>query len=115
VQGLRRYYAMLLARPDRVRLIRVRDDTVNILAESLFAWSFETPYVFVVQVCGPVIEASVGGVHLKAHDESLFALADGGVALIIKGGACSCDTVLVTTPGSAAVATDNSHSAAAAA
>jgi ADP-ribosylglycohydrolase len=115
VQGLRRYYAMLLVRPDRVRLVRVHDGVVTILAESFFAWSFETPYEFVVQACGAAIEASVGGVHLRARDESPLALADGGVALILKGGACSCDTVLVTAPDSAAAAADNPHSAAAAA
>ena len=52
VQGLRRYYAVLLVRPDRLRLVRVLDGAVNVLAESSFAWSFETPYAFAVQVCG---------------------------------------------------------------
>jgi hypothetical protein len=49
-------------------------------------------------VCGPVIEASVDGVRLKARDESPLALADGGVGLIVQGGACSCDVVLVAPP-----------------
>jgi ADP-ribosylglycohydrolase len=98
VQGLRRYYAVLLVRPDRLRLVRVHDGAVDILAESAFAWSFETPYPVVVQVAGAVIEASVGGAQLEARDESRFMLADGGVALIIQGGACSCDAVRVAPP-----------------
>jgi ADP-ribosylglycohydrolase len=95
VQGLRRYYAVLLVRPDRMRLVRVHDGAVSVLAESSFAWSFETPYAFIVQVSGAVIEASVDGVQLRADDEDPLALADGGVALILQGGACSCDAVLV--------------------
>ena len=51
-RGLRRYYAVLLVRPDRLRLVRVRDGEVDVLAESAFAWSFETPYAFVVEVVG---------------------------------------------------------------
>ena len=44
VQGLRRYYALLLVRPDLVRLVRMRDGAVTVLAERALAWSFETPY-----------------------------------------------------------------------
>ena len=101
VQGLRRYYAMLLVRPDRARLVRVVDGSVAILAEIAFSWSFEKPYAFVVQVSGARIEASVDGVALSADDEGPFALSDGGVALILKGGACSCDEVRVRPPRTA--------------
>jgi hypothetical protein len=98
VQGLRRYYAVLLMRPDRLRLVRVVDGSVNILTEIAFAWTFETPYAFAVQVSGALIKASVNGVELAAHDESPHALTNGGVALILKGGASSCDAVLVGPP-----------------
>ena len=50
-------------RPDRLRLVRVVDGAVNVLAESAFAWTFETPYAFAVQVSGATIEASVSGRH----------------------------------------------------
>ena len=100
VQGLRRYYALLLVRPDLVRLVRMRDGAVTVLAERSLAWSFETPYEVLVQVSGAEIEASVGGVALDARDESAFALADGGVAMIIQGGACSCDALRVAPPRS---------------
>ena len=98
VQGLRRYYAVLLVRPDRLRLVRVVDGAVNVLAESAFAWTFETPYAIAVQVSGAKIEASVSGIRLKALDEGQLALANGGVALILQGGACSCDTIDVGPP-----------------
>ena len=111
VQGLRRFYAVLLVRPDRLRLVRVRDGAVDVLAESSFAWSLETPYAFVVEVVGASIEASVGGVRLAARDESPLAFADGGVALIIQGGACSCDSVRVAPPHGLPELPDKAHSA----
>jgi hypothetical protein len=101
VQGLRRYYAVLLMAPGLVRLVRAFDGVVTVLAEAALELSFEAPYDIVVQALGPEIEARVGGVMLKARDEGPFALADGGVAVIVDGGACSCDAVVVAPPHSA--------------
>ena len=98
VQGLRRYYAMLLVRPDKARLVRVRDGKAVILAEAAFPWAFETPYRFRIEVDGAEIEASIGDLRLPARDESELAFSDGGVALIIEGGASSCGEVLIAPP-----------------
>jgi ADP-ribosylglycohydrolase len=95
VQGLRRYYAVLLVRPDVLRLVRVRDGETTVLAETEFAWSFERPYRFVIETVGRTIEIAVNGVRLHARDNSEQALADGGVALIIEGGAASTDEIRV--------------------
>jgi ADP-ribosylglycohydrolase len=100
VQGLRRYYAVLLIRPGLIRVVRAFDGVVTVLAEAAFEFSMETPYDVVVQVSGRDIETRVGGVALKARDESPFALDDGGVALIVRDGACSCDAVVVAPPHS---------------
>ena len=96
VQGLRRYYAALLVRPDVFRIVKVFDGAVKTLAETSFAWEFETPYPFVVEVGGRTLRASIGAVDIVATDDD--ALADGGVALVISGGALSCDEVRVTPP-----------------
>ena len=56
VQGLRRFYAVLLVRPNALRLVRVRDGATTVLAEAPFAWSFERPYHFVVEADGREIE-----------------------------------------------------------
>jgi ADP-ribosylglycohydrolase len=100
VQGLRRFYAALLVRPDVLRLVRVRDGETRVLAEAPFVWTFEKPYEFRIEAVGPTIEISVDGVSLQARDESPHAIADGGVALIIEGGAASCNEILVAPPGS---------------
>jgi hypothetical protein len=110
VQGLRRYYAVLLARPDLIRIVRNFDGVVTILAEAALELSMETAYDVVVQVLGREIEARVGGVALKARDESPSALADGGVALIVRGGACSCDAIVVAPPRSAPDVADEARS-----
>ena len=98
VQGLRRYYAALLVRPNVLRLLRARDGVTTVLAEAPFAWTFERPYHFVVEVVGGAIEVVVDGVRLSARDDGDEALADGGVALIIAGGAASTDEVLIAPP-----------------
>ena len=98
VQGLRRYYAVLLVRPNILRLIRMRDGEATVLAESPFEWTFETPYPFRVSAQGEQIDASVGGVRLEARDSGPLGLADGGVALMVCGGACSCDEALIAPP-----------------
>jgi ADP-ribosylglycohydrolase len=95
VQGLRRFYAVLLERPDKLLLVRIRDGETTLLAETAFAWSFEKPYRFVVEVDGRRISAAVDGLRLAALDNSVEALVDGGVAMIVQGGAVSTDEVVV--------------------
>jgi hypothetical protein len=106
VQGLRRFYAVLLERPDKLRLIRVRNGATTLLAEASFAWSFEQPYKFVVEVGGRRISAAVDGVRLEARDDTEEALVDGGVALIIQGGAASTNVVVVAPAREAPERTD---------
>ena len=95
VQGLRRFGAILLERPDKLLLVRARDGARTLLAETSFAWSFEKSYKFVIEVDGRVISATVDGVRLAARDDTDEPLLDGGVAIIIEGGAVSTDEVLV--------------------
>jgi hypothetical protein len=93
VQGLRRYYAALLVRPNFFRIVKVFDGRRETLAETSLAWDFETPYPFVVEVAGQQLRASIGEVALAATDD---ALTNGGVALVISGGALSCDEIHIT-------------------
>jgi hypothetical protein len=94
-QGLRRFYAVLLERPDKLLLVCVRDGATTLLAETSFAWSFERPYKFVVEADGRRISATVDGVRVTARDDTDEAFVDGGVATIIQGGAASTDETLV--------------------
>ena len=94
VQGLRRYYAILLETGDRLRLVKQRDDERIVLAETAFPWSLERPYRFTLEARGAEIVGSVDGVSLSATDTSQ-PFDDGGVGLVIAAGALSTDLVEV--------------------
>ncbi len=96
VQGLRRFYAVLLERPDKLLLVSVRDGARTLLAEAIFPWSFERSYKFIVEADGRKISASVDGVRLATRDDTDEAFVDGGVAIIIQGGAASTDEMILS-------------------
>jgi len=109
VQGLRRFYAVFLVRSNVLRLVRARDSERTILAQTPFEWSFERPYHFILETVGRTIEVAVDGVRLAARDDSDGAIANGGVALIIEGGAASSDEILVAPPHSSLPETSEVH------
>jgi ADP-ribosylglycohydrolase len=96
VQGLRRYYGVILVRPNRLRIVKAYDGDVTTLAETPFEWTFETPYQVVVEVGGRTIRATVDGTELAAEDGGDTVLADGAAALILSGGAMSTDEVRIS-------------------
>ena len=98
VQGMRRYYALLLCRGGGgngvARLVRALDgDTV--LAEAPFAWAFGETHTFWLRVKGGRILAAI-----DSKDEPLFDVIDGvldggGVALVVEEGRVMSDEVIV--------------------
>ena len=95
VQGLRRYYAILLVRPNVMRIVRAYDGETTILAETPFDWSFDTAYPFEVEVADRRIACRIGALALEAHDNAPHALRDGGVALVLAGGALSTNEIRI--------------------
>ena len=92
VQGLRRYYALLL-RADRVDLVRVLDGE-TVLTEAPFARrDYGDPHELALRVSGPRLVATVDGVVLEAEDREL---AGGAIALVCEHGCLTCDAVSVT-------------------
>lgn len=100
VQGLRRYYALLLARDESgasvARLVRTLDGD-TILAEQPFAWEYYQGYTLELRVTGNSIAGVVRGpggssVTLQATDG---ALTGGGIGLIITEGRAGVDDVTV--------------------
>jgi hypothetical protein len=86
VQGMRRYYALLLGDDDKLRLVKVRDGE-TVLAETDCAWQRYTPHELTLQVIGPRIAGWLGDhqIVLKAEDMNR-PLTSGAVALIIEEG-----------------------------
>lgn len=94
VQGLRRYYALLLIRHVGVRLIKMWD-TERILAETDYAWDFDTCYEIELEVCGSRLRAWINQALIFDLVDADQPLSGGGVALICEEGCVSTDAVLV--------------------
>ena len=94
VQGMQRYYALLLTRDGTARLVKALDgDTV--LAECPFAWTFGATYDFALTVRGTHIEAAIDGQVLFAVEDADRPLTDGAVALVVEEGRIMCEAVAV--------------------
>ncbi|MCJ7622228.1 MAG: ADP-ribosylglycohydrolase family protein, partial [Anaerolineaceae bacterium] len=94
VQGMRRYYALLLCDDGKARLVKALDGS-TVLAEAHFAWEAEESYD---------LRLMVDGMHLRGwvDDRLLFDVIDtecsldgGGVALVLEEGHMICDAVVV--------------------
>lgn len=95
VQGMQRYYALLLCDDGMARLVKALDgDTV--LAECAFAWTFGATHAFVLSVRGQRIEVSVDGELLFAVEDVDRPLDGGAVALVVEEGRIMCEAVTVT-------------------
>lgn len=95
VQGLRRYYGVRATRDNKLEIVRVRDDEVRVLADTDFAFDFETKLSFDAKVVGNTISATVNGIPISASDPSVNAFANGGIGLLIHEGALSTDAVTI--------------------
>ncbi|RFU47610.1 ADP-ribosylglycohydrolase family protein [Paraburkholderia sp. DHOC27] len=96
VQGLRRYYALLLSRDGFLRLVKVRDDKRTVLGEQAFAWHLEQPYLMSVTLNGPQITCSVDGQPVFSVRDETTPYENGGIGLLIEEGALSTSEVRVS-------------------
>lgn len=95
VQGLRRYYALRLTRAGLAEIVRVRDDETRVLASAPCPLVFEQAMPVKVTVHGPVIEAEVAGVVLRARDDDPQGWQSGALGLFVHEGALSADMVRI--------------------
>jgi hypothetical protein len=94
VQGLRRYYALLLEGGDMVRVVKVRDDVRTILAETPYRWALEEGVGLMLELRGREIVAAVGtATVLRVTDDSDTFFENGGIGLVITEGALSTNQV----------------------
>jgi ADP-ribosylglycohydrolase len=92
VQGMRRYYALMLGVDGRVRLVKALDGN-TILAETACALEFDRPYEISLTVAGSRIQASLDGNLL--FDVTDRDLATGGIALVCEEGRVAAEWVRV--------------------
>ena len=95
VQGLTRYYALLLGPNQALRLVRNYDE-IQVLAETPYNWNWSERYRFNLEVSGSEIVGSLNGIELIRYHDSGSALFDGGIALVCEEGLIMTDEVSVT-------------------
>jgi len=92
VGGMRRFYALLLCRSGKVRLLRCRDDD-TVLAEVDMPWEFGEPRDLCLCVEGNRIRAQVDGD--EVFDVTDAELRSGGGALVVTEGRTAFTDVTV--------------------
>ena len=92
MQGLKRYYALVLSRGNKIQLVEaLHDDTV--LAEAEFDWSFGETYEMSLQVSGNQLVGSVNGTKVLEATSDTFA--DGAIGLLIEEGRTATNAVRI--------------------
>ncbi|MFN8565043.1 MAG: ADP-ribosylglycohydrolase family protein [Anaerolineae bacterium] len=94
VQGLRRYYAMLLDQ-NQARLVRVLDGE-TVLAQVDHGWAFERSYDLKLRVKGSRLVGYVNDQPVIEATDPDHALSGGGIALICEEGFIYFDNVAVS-------------------
>lgn len=94
VQGLERYYALLLSERHEVMLIRKLDGE-QILARVPFAWEYGERYRLSLRVVGNSLTARVGTKTVLEVVDPMAGLDGGGVALVCEEGTLSTEAVTV--------------------
>jgi len=101
VQGLKRYYALLLCDDQKIRLVKTRvqrpgqETERKILAEADFAWELDGAYALSLTTRGRRLVAAVDGKVLFDVDDTFNPLLSGAVALVIEEGRLDCNGVTV--------------------
>jgi ADP-ribosylglycohydrolase len=98
VQGLLRYYALLLGPGQRLQLIRAFDAT-EILTEHSFEWQWERPYKIGLEVTGASLIGFVNDEELFRFQDADSPLKEGGVAFVCEEGLITSDQLEVVSCG----------------
>ncbi|KAM0551183.1 hypothetical protein ACHAPJ_008525 [Fusarium lateritium] len=93
VQGLNRYYSLVLSKGRRVSLVKAYDEDRITLASSAFAWELDIEYDLSLEVQGSVLRGKVNGVEISASDDQY---TEGGIGLLVTEGAICVDSVEIT-------------------
>ena len=94
VQGMRRYYALLLCDDGKARLVKALDGN-TVLGEADAPWQFGDTRKLCLEVVGARIRAWVDGKLLLEFDDSERPLMGGAVALVCEEGRMNAEAVVV--------------------
>ena len=95
VQGLKRYYAVLLGPGGKARLVKVWYDKTQTLAEVDFPWEFGRTYTLSLEVKGAELAASIDGQPVLSAVDPDRPLLNGAIALVCEEGRTATRVVTV--------------------
>ncbi len=99
VQGLQRYYALLLKAPGEVRLVKQMDEQETVLAAAPLAWELEQDVELCLEARGSRLRGWVNGQALFTLSDADRPLQDGAMALVSEEGYFSTGGVEITPAG----------------
>jgi hypothetical protein len=94
VQGLQRYYALLLGSDGIARLVKVLDGEQT-LAQAPMPWILDRDYELSLTVTGNRIVAAVDGTPIATAEDTDRPLSGGAIGLVVENGRADCDAVAV--------------------
>jgi ADP-ribosylglycohydrolase len=94
VQGMRRYYALLLSDRGKARLIKALDGEA-VLAEAAFPWQFDVTYELGLEVRDNRLLASIDGEDIFEVEDDDRPLMSGAVAFVCEEGRMESDVIRV--------------------
>jgi ADP-ribosylglycohydrolase len=94
VQGMQRYYALMLSRTGQARLIKMLDGEQT-LAEAPISWELERSYAVRLQVTGQRIQAWIDDQLVCDAEDNERPLSGGGIALVCQEGFMASGAVSV--------------------
>lgn len=86
VQGLQRFYALLLKNPGTAQLVKIMDGEETLLAETPLDWEIEHEYPLRLSARGGQLQAWFGGSLLMEAGDTTHPLLDGAIALVVEEG-----------------------------
>jgi len=95
VQGLLRYYALVLGQGGQARLVKVLYDQTRVLGQAQLAWEFGQPVALALEVKGNRLTAFVHGKELFSVLDGESPFLSGGVALLVTEGRAAADSISV--------------------
>jgi hypothetical protein len=94
VQGMRRYYALLLGNDGKVRLVKALDGE-RVLAEKDFPWQTDAEYELSLKVVGNRLRGAIDGEALFDVEDDDRPLEAGAAALVCEEGRLDVDVIRV--------------------
>ncbi len=94
VQGLQRYYALLLGSDGIARLVKLLDGERE-LAQAPVPWTLDRAYKLSLTVTGNRIVAAVDGSTIAIVEDADRPLRTGAIALTVENGRTDCDAVRI--------------------